>query len=575
MLSAIAARKAAQAALQELDPPDNTPTASPQTVEDIASPVIKPLSKRKSSTQNLNPTKRKKKEKRTPAKAPRYFAEEDSFKTQDDVIVINSDEEALSEDLPTPDPTMSRGRWSPSIPLNDSSDEEVDVISFKTVPSAVATLNTEPSTSDVLSTFQPIHGQNTFFLDAAEVSALHTEGDSLHHATVIALRPDETICLLGTYAFTVLQEFTPGGMVALNVVSAPLFGPPFTHPTLPNIAHYIGGTTPRSSPSHYLAAVQAVLETYRLDIQTPACSWQMSDEDTRISDLIPLVVNTMGWNKGLGADLTTKLQDMAEPSDIYEFESPLDLAWPTSASRDAYLVPSSHPAKIHLLKASPISILSTNYSAIDHRSLSIMSYFHAAFPTSPPPADDLPQITAFTWHTSHPLCAQPPFEVGAKLFDKVVLTGAGTEDVVPSEVARVLNGALVALVSCTPGTLDLELTSEAVTSPVPYTQGFAVPSPASSRCLGLALVRSVSLPEPEIQMHVLTPLPHAMLAEGKVLVKGELELPMWGMLDYRGDGDQVAGVDNDKVPFLQWGKGEGVGGEKRRIRRNLMRRGQM
>ncbi|KAG6816001.1 hypothetical protein H0H87_009540 [Tephrocybe sp. NHM501043] len=681
-----------------------------------------------------------------------YFAEEDSFKTQDDVIVIDSDEEAPSEDLPTADLTTSRGRWSPSIPLNDSSDEEGDIISFETITAATtAVSNNEAGSPDILSTFVPTSGQNIYFIDATEVSALQLESASLHHATVVVLRPEETLCLLGTYALTVLQgsvtlqgatlsasprshrvfaprsaplpvleglhgtgsiphvqqlpqaaqsvisapvallllqelhsgveglgnhicrtfdntfapsrwqksvisslqlsgvymvrsqtkdvqvfdmpaswqrvlafkpvehptsvhlvkgpkrsgkstfartlvnsllnryqkvaylecdlgqsEFTPAGMVALNVVSTPIFGPPFTHPTLPNSAHYIGATTPRSSPSQYLAAIQASLETYRLDIQTPAVLWQTSDEDTRISDFIPLVINTMGWNKGLGADLTTKLQDMAEPTDIYEFEAPIDSAWPAPAPRDAYLAPSLHAAKLHLLKPAPISVLSTNYSAADHRSLSIMSYFHAVFPSSLSPADDLPQVTALSWHTSLPLCAQPPFEVSAQVFDKIVLTGAGMEDVVPSEVTRVLNGALVALVSYTPGTLDLEFDTESTLRSVPYTQGFAVPSPASSRCLGLALVRSVSPPESSpVQMHVLTPLPHTILAEAKVIVKGELELPIWGMLDHRGDGDQVAGVDNEKVPFLQWGKGEGFGAEKRRIRRNLMRRGQM
>ncbi|KAG6915192.1 hypothetical protein DXG01_012788 [Tephrocybe rancida] len=745
MLSAIAARKAAQANRQDADVPEKAVVVPTEKLEDV-SPPVKP-SKRKSSTQNLTAPKRKR-EKRTPTKTPRYFTEEDSSKTQGDVIVIDSDGEVLSDDPATPDPTISKGRWSPSIPLNDSSDEEVDDISFET-PFAAASSNHEARSPDVFSTFQPISGQNTFFIDPAEMSALRIEGDTSQRVTLVALRPEETLCLLGTYIVSVLQgsvtlsgvtlsssprihrvfaprsaplpvlegvdgtgsiaqirqlplathsmistpvalvllqelrsnvdglgdicrtfdnifkpsrwqksvtspfqlsnvymvqsqtkdvqvfevpiswkralaiktpdhptpvhfvrgpkrsgkstfartlvnsllvryqkvaylecdlgqsEFTPGGMVALNVISTPLFGPPFTHPTLPISAHYIGATTPRSSPSHYLAAVQAIIETYRLDVQTPAISWQTDEEDTRISEYIPLVVNTMGWNKGLGADLTAKLQDIAEPTDIYEIESPFDPAWPTPAPRDTYLAPSSHPTKLHLIKPAPTSALSDNYSAADHRSLSIMSYLHAVFPSCPPPADDLSQTTALSWNTSLPLCAQSPFEVDcAQSFDKIILTGAGTEDVVSSEVARVLNGALAALVSCTPGTLDVDLDTESAISHFPYTQGFAAPSPASSRCLGLALVRSVS-PELPMKLHVLTPIPHSLLVDGRVLVKGELELPIWGMLDHTSNGGQVAGVENEKVPFLQWGKGEGVGGEKRRIRRNLMRRGQM
>ncbi|KAG6837057.1 hypothetical protein H0H93_015628 [Arthromyces matolae] len=737
MLSAIAARKAAQVARQNADAGEKD---SMTTVENqgIIKPSSRPSSKRKISSQNPNPPKRKRNEKEVPLKTLVYPT--DSFKAQEDLIVITSDEDedSFPGDFSSPEPLTGKGRWSPSIPLNDSSDEEgIDTQATAAVPPS----NAAEHVPDVLSTFCPTPDRNLFFLQPAEVSSLCLESDSSNHAIIIALQPEETLCLLGAYRLSVIRgsialsgvclssspavhrvfaprstplpviegidasgaiphihqlptslhslistsvalvllqelhsgvaglgdicrtfdrvfeplrwnrfaaspielsgvhyvssqtkdvqafelpmswrralssqstqndtsihfikgpkksgkstfartlvnslltryqkvaflecdlgqsEFTPGGMVALNIVSTPLFGPPFTHPTLPNSAHYIGGTTPRSSPSLYLNAVQSILDEYRLDIQTPAVS---IGDDSRISDLIPLVVNTMGWNKGLGADLTLKLQEMVEPTDIYEIEAPFDPAWPSLPARNLRPSPS---VKVHLLKPAPISILSTNYSAADHRSLSIMSYLHAVFPKSTTLADDLPQRTALTWHTSTPICAQPPFEVDCRRsFDKVILAGAGTEDVVPSEIACVLNGALVALVTCAPGTLDLDLVDD--TERIPYTQGFAPPSPGSSKCLGLALIRSVSPLEPQTQIHVLTPLPAKMLMDCRILVKGELELPIWGMLDHRGSRDEVVGEESRKVPFLQWGKGEGVGGDKRRIRRNLMRRAQ-
>lgn len=43
-------------------------------------------------------------------------------------------------------------------------------------------------------------------------------------------------------------------------------------------------------------------------------------EDERIHDFIPLVINTMGWTKGLGADLNKKIEDMVQPTDVYELE---------------------------------------------------------------------------------------------------------------------------------------------------------------------------------------------------------------------------------------------------------------
>ena len=76
-------------------------------------------------------------------------------------------------------------------------------------------------------------------------------------------------------------------------------------------------------------------------------------------------------------------------------------------------------------------------------------------------------------------------------------------------------------------------------------------------------------------MHILTPIPAAHLGSARVLVAGELALPVWGMLDARAaDSSGVAGWERARVPYLRWGKGEGAGGERRRVRRNLMRRGQ-
>jgi polynucleotide 5'-hydroxyl-kinase GRC3/NOL9 len=352
-------------------------------------------------------------------------------------------------------------------------------------------------------------------------------------------------------------------------------GPPFTHPSIPYRAHYIGSTSPRSSPSQYLSAIQALLEAYRLDIQ-PGVIDNVDTSDDRISDVIPLVVNSMGWTKGLGADLNRKIEEMLGATDVFEVETPLDTGWPSLAPTvpQTYDPTSSHNARSHVLEPIPTSVLTKNYSPADHRTLSILSYFHAIFP--PAPSKELQQISATAWNTSLPLCAQYPYEVDWTLaLDKVVLTGAGSEDVVSSEIRRVLNGAVVGLVSCEPFTADGDTdmsTAEQATA-VPYTQGSSVPSPSTSTCHGLALIRSIS--PTSSHMHVLTPAPSYVLHKCRIIVKGELELPIWGMLDFRTDNEYIAGVEKSKVPYLQWGKGEGIGSERKRVRRNLMRRGQM
>ena len=378
-------------------------------------------------------------------------------------------------------------------------------------------------------------------------------------------------------------------------------GPPFTHPTLPNIAHFIGAVTPRSSPTHYLDAAMALIQSYRLDIQMPDVDLAPK-HDSRISDIIPLVVNTMGWSKGLGADLTQRIEDMLEPTDIFDIKGPSKEQYPIANSDNqpsryaAYSNTSmvdESLARLHELQ--PVVSLSSaaGYTPADHRALSILSYFHARFPPDII-LGQLDQITACSWDTSRPLCSIPPYEVDCTVaIDKFILSGAGSEDVVEEEIGIVLNGAIVGMVRCDPGVIDVENNTDCVFSTgINYTRYLAPPSPSSSNCVGIALIRGISPPirnnDPSVPTkaysHLLTPLPHSLLASARVLVKGEMELPVWGMLDFRNfDGGKrvnfgdVAGVGRDKVPFLQWGKiPEGaMGADKRRVRRNLMRRGQL
>lgn len=354
-------------------------------------------------------------------------------------------------------------------------------------------------------------------------------------------------------------------------------GPPFTHPSVPYQAHYIGATSPRSSPSHYLDAIQALLRAYELDVQHAGLTHDHNnDQDGRIIDIVPLVVNTMGWTKGLGADLCRKIEDTLQPSMIFDILNP--------AVDESYLSGRSSETdtsfNTHVVDAIPPTLVTSRHSAADLRQLSILSYFHAIFPNISTPRN-LPSAVATAWSTSLPLCAQLPYQLDTSTaLDMIVLSGVGSEDVVPSEVYHVLNGAIVALVSCEPDTLDFDDTqkeAEDTIARLPYSQGAAPPSPSTSTCLGLALVRSVSTLsslEPA-QLQIVTSVPPSLLASipPRVIVKGEMELPIWGFLDFRNEG-RVAGVPKTQVPYLRWGKGEGLGGEKRRTRRNLMRKGQ-
>ena len=327
----------------------------------------------------------------------------------------------------------------------------------------------------------------------------------------------------------------------------------------------------------------------------PAPSNSHVSDDDRIEDAIPLVVNTMGWTKGLGLDLNTRIEELLEASHVFEIEGSEERGWPAplpSTQNDGFSPFWTAKDVVHVMLEA-ITPDATNihaYTAADHRTLNVLSYFYAVFPPMPSnqsaslyaalsPPISLAQITAERWDITLPLCARYPYEVAFdKAFDRVYLVGAGHEDVVPSELVNVLNGAVVGLVACDPGTdeTEHELSEQGATAgELPYTQGQAPPRPSSSSCLGLGLIRGVSFLSSSLYLHILTPLPPPILARARVLIKGELELPIWGMLDFREEDGSVAGVERGQVPYLQWGKGEGVGSERRRVRRNLMRKAQM
>lgn len=368
-------------------------------------------------------------------------------------------------------------------------------------------------------------------------------------------------------------------------------GPAFTHPSLPYAAHFVGAASPKSCPSYYIECIHALVQSYNLDIQHGGLLSDNSENsaDKRFTDVVPLIVNTMGWTRGLGSDLSLKIEETVEPSEVFELQGPqMDDAYSAYPPFDGT---ASHAPgvsdRVRQVAAVAPPAAASFFGAADHRTLSVLSYFHATFPQFVPSiSSDVPEASpselafsriAQTWNVSLPLCAQLPYEIDGKAaFDHIVLVGAGMEDVVTSELPRVLNGAIVGLVHCEPGAMDdFPDNPDLPSHRLPYSQGSSPPSPFSSSCCGLALVRSVSYTEEGLRIHLLTRVPSERLFGARIMVKGELELPIWGMLDYRSAQGDIAGVERDKVPFLRWGKSEGAGAERRRVRRNLMRRGQM
>ncbi|WVR06480.1 hypothetical protein IAU60_003511 [Kwoniella sp. DSM 27419] len=393
--------------------------------------------------------------------------------------------------------------------------------------------------------------------------------------------------LLGSYARVAWLEcdlgqgeFGCGGVVGLWILDKPVLGPSFTHPLVPYRAHYLGTYTPLTCPDEYIASIRHLVDQYRYEIQHS--SFPLSAGD-KVADLVPLVVNTQGWVKGLGEELLRGIEAIVRPTHTYSFDSvdeegysgpgwsnsptwqtaqlPFDGSYPGATEH----ADADEPTAVQRFKLepAPVSPLQARFTPADLRVLSTLSYLHSA----------LTPTGRVKWDFSAPLLAHQPWEVSfgsGGTIDRVYLIGEGNEGVVQDDLAIALNGSLVALV-------EVDTSSEE--SDLVYVQGRPSPQGEAINFLGLALVRAV-LSSPagtEGKLHILTPLAPAQLSRCRGIVKnGAVELPTPGMMDWtRGQNieDGLAGRRWEDVPFFDVSGVDVVGGERRRFRKNIMRKG--
>ncbi|CAE6487261.1 unnamed protein product [Rhizoctonia solani] len=358
------------------------------------------------------------------------------------------------------------------------------------------------------------------------------------------------------------SEFTPGGMVSLNLLRTPVFGPPFTHLSLPRCAHFIGGNSPKTTPSHYLAALGDLAQRYQLEFKYSESlgDGTIDEEPVNISDSIPLVINTQGWVKGMGADLLRSIEGLFTPTHVVEFQAP-HIPPPSESfhgrsalfSQESNPHPSNNPNRsIKLLPIVPPSP-SSRFSSADLRSLALASYFYGRS------NDNDPDSRITHWDTSLSLRSTAPITIDThSTLESIVIVAPAGDDLVPTDLPRAIVCGIVGLVAPD---------SPSTPPETPYTQGALPPSPQSSRCVGLGFVRGASA----THLHLLSPVPASYLRLCRMLVLGELTMPVWAFLE-----SEESAVEENGLPFLQWGRSiaEDAGGERRRIRRNIMRRGQ-
>lgn len=344
-------------------------------------------------------------------------------------------------------------------------------------------------------------------------------------------------------------------------------------------SYYLGSTSPASDPSAYSAAIASLLSTYQNEIEYPAqaeasrnrrrtftAPAAFKDGSARISSRVPLVVNTQGWVKGLGADLLAKLKVDVRPTRVFSFDVIDD---------DIPFRQNSPTVLRTRLSAAPSSPLDSKWSAADLRTLAFIAYFHGTYPTATT-MQQTSNIFPSGWNFEQPLVTRTPHSIDWRTQVGQLDSVHVLNDVVPYEqVLHALNGSIVGLAtpSLTVANSDFESASPSASqSQFPYTPSDQVPL---VKAAGLGIVRSID--PTTSSLHLITPVQaHHLNHEPLVLVKGTIEIPIPLMLDYTAsDTDQARGICGSEwkgVPYLSVDAAE-VGG-RRRVRRNLMRRGQ-
>lgn len=366
-------------------------------------------------------------------------------------------------------------------------------------------------------------------------------------------------------------EFSCGGAVGLWVLDRPVLGPAFTHQCPPLRAHYLGELSPQSCPDEYMAAIHQLISYYHYEVQHPSTFLGEAAEGGRRGDAVPLVINTQGWVKGLGEELLRSIEAVAEPSHVFGFEAASEdvlpgwTASPVHQSMDLpFCVPwesviARGPAPtVITVEPAPSSPLQARYSAADMRALATVAYLHSR---------------GDKWDFSVPVLGMRPWVTqlgGGGALRAAYLAGEGADAVLPADLPLALNGGLV-------GLIEVETPSEET-----YVSARPQPSAEEATLLGVALVRAVRVSEDSLALQLVTPLPAEMLQRATALVRnGALELPTCAMLDWRervpGGGvseDGLAGVRWDDVPFFDAAGVDAVGAGRRRVRRNIQRKGQ-
>ncbi|KAG0152572.1 hypothetical protein CROQUDRAFT_35355 [Cronartium quercuum f. sp. fusiforme G11] len=350
--------------------------------------------------------------------------------------------------------------------------------------------------------------------------------------------------LLGSFERVALLDIDPGQplltpptLISLHIIDRPILGPGFCHQAVPSSwirAHYIGELSPKDCPGRYLEAIEDLVDCFRFEhvsqeppLLTPRQrrrhqrleSEPMQSRSTkpgqqRCTERVPLVVNTMGWTTGLGAELLARIHELVEPTTTFTFEQ----------HEDSELL-----SNVEMLEPIGDTPLSLRLPPTESRTLNLLSHLYA---TSHHPSPITKSTKYFkSWRFDYPLTHRRPYTIQSKDIEIELLD----ESIPRSHLGHVLNGSLIAICSLT-------------------------------QCFGLGLIRTLdsntgtlfvitsTIPDSDEKISFVKG--HEPLLPLHINIHGlELESKDIPYIEVRGNGG-VVGL---------------VGAEKKRVRRNVMR----
>lgn len=389
------------------------------------------------------------------------------------------------------------------------------------------------------------------------------------------LSKSKVICLLDCDVGQ--PECSPPGVLGLHLLTSPILAPSHLNLQRPILSYYHGDVTSKSGPDRFIAAVQALVNKYQeiqdafasgagaeylideAEVDTlrkkrevlssnPFAVFEDGFEEDDSPTSLPLVVNTDGYIRYMGAEVLGAVVDAVNPDKVFHIVTDKDKYLPALMR---YLVPvadeeahgkvssgqiaagEEKPPKYKEEVASlvPGKWSASNISAVDLRSLRLVSYFlrhndllmasvHSPSSLHPVPWENAVHIrngalVDRNGAIATALCSESAYGIPHA---QTVMCCLGASDIPSRLIPSVLNGGLVGVLGASASSAHDGSSS---VNPAIKTADPLVP------CLGMGVVRHLDAQDQRIYVII----PRSSSSAGRLhanvtLAKGALQLPI-------------------------------------------------